>query len=83
MIKNDQNIKEVVKEALSEVFGESDNKDPEQMKILVRRIPILCANVENMHQNIADIKDDMKWVVRLIIGAVILAGLAIIFNKGV
>jgi len=47
--------KQQLLEALKEVFGEGDN--PAQMKILVRRIPIICTNIEEMHEGIKDIKE--------------------------
>lgn len=65
-------------EGLKEVFGDGDNKDPDQMKILVRRIPILCTSVEAMHQNIKEIKDNQTWIVRLIIGAFVISLLKLI-----
>lgn len=74
-----QRTKETLLEALKEVFGDSDTKDPEQMKVLVRRIPILCTNVEQMHTDIASIKDNITWGVRIVIGAVLLAILKVIF----
>ena len=77
---NKQEIKETVAEALKEVFTEGDTKEPE-MKILIRRIPILCTNVEAMHKSIEKMEDNIIWIVRLIIGAVVLAGLTIILNK--
>lgn len=66
-------------EGLKEVFGDGDEKDPEQMRILVRRIPILCTNVEAMHSDISELKDTNKWTARIVIGAVILAVLKLIF----
>ena len=80
MTKNDIKIKEIVTEALREVFGEGDNKDPEQMKVLVRRIPILCTNVEAMHNSIDKMEANIQWITRLIIGTVVLAGLAMLLK---
>ena len=70
--KDQLKIKEAVTDALKEVFTEGDTKDPE-MKILIRRIPILCTNVEAMHKSIADIQNNLTWVVRTVIGGVIIA----------
>lgn len=53
-------IKKQVIEGLKEVFGESDN--PQQMKVLVRRIPIICTNIETMHDNIKEIKDNVHKI---------------------
>lgn len=65
-------------EGLKEVFGDGDEKDPDQMRILVRRIPILCTTVETMHLNLEKIQSNMTWIVRLIIGAVVLALLKLV-----
>jgi len=87
--------RETVLSALKEVFGESDSENPQQMKVLVRRIPILCTNVEKMHDdltdlkniakvnkdNIADINDNLRWVVRITLGAMITGIIAFIFFK--
>ena len=86
-------------EGLRDVFGDSDTKDPEKMKVIVRRVPILCVNVENtqkdiaginkrienvpqMHTDILEIKDNLKWGVRIVLGAIILAVLAMLFKGG-
>lgn len=66
---------------LSEVFSmdADEDRNPEHMRVLVRRIPILCTNIETMHQDISELKDNTKWAVRIILGAVILALLKLIF----
>lgn len=66
-----QRTKQDMLEALKEVFGESDAKDPERMHVLVRRIPILCSSVLEMHSDIAEIKDNQKWATRAAVGALI------------
>lgn len=70
--------KEALLESLKEVFGDGDNKDPEQMKILVRRIPILCTNVEAMHERLDSIDENIRWAVRIILGGVLLAILKLV-----
>ncbi len=65
-------IQEIVTKAIENVFGNSDTKDPEQMRVLVRRIPILCSQIESMSKQIEAmhdttskldgyIKDDANW----------------------
>ncbi len=76
----DQRVENALTNALGKVFGSSDSKDPEQMKILVRRIPILCTQVENIHDSLADIKDNIKWATRVVIGAVILSVLGLVLK---
>lgn len=67
-------------EGLKEVFGEGDSiTDDGQMVVLVRRIPILCTNVESMHKAIEKIQGDIGWATKVVIGAVILALLKVIF----
>lgn len=51
--------KETLMEGLREVFGD-DSKDPQQMKVLVQRVPILCVNVQQTHDDIAEIKESLK-----------------------
>lgn len=70
--------KEALLDGLREVFGDGDEKDPDQMKILVRRIPILCASVIQMHEDIKNINGNIKWGVRIVIGAVIVAILKLV-----
>ncbi len=66
-------------DALKEVFGGSDTEDPNQMRILVRRIPILCTNIEAMHADIAAINDNFKWGTRLFIAAIVGGAIKLIF----
>lgn len=72
MTSKDQQTKDMVIEALKEVFDTTDSKTPAEMKVLVRRIPILCTSVEDIHRNIESIhnslseliawkKDDSNW----------------------
>lgn len=63
---------------LKEVFGDGDEKDPNQMKVLVRRIPILCSSVDSMHKSLEKIESNQAWVVRIVLGAVILAVLKLV-----
>lgn len=77
----DKRVEIALTTALKKVFGESDaDRDPDQMVVLVRRIPILCTNVANMHAMIAEIKENITWGIRIVIGAVILAVLAMVFK---
>lgn len=78
-----QNIEQtnMMIEALKAVFGnEGDEKDPEQMTVLVRRIPILCTNISEMHKSIDGIHDNIRWAVRIVLGAVILGVLALLIK---
>lgn len=66
-------------EGLKEVFDFSDANDSGEMKILVRRIPLICQDVKQIHTDIASINDNLKWGVRIILGAIILAMLKLLF----
>jgi hypothetical protein len=73
-----QKTKESLLEGLKEVFGDGDSNS-EQMRILVRRIPILCTDIRNMKSDIAGINSNMRWAVRVVLGAVVLAVLKLVF----
>lgn len=77
--KTAQATKKSLIEGLKEVFGDSDTQDPQQMKVLVRRIPILCVSVMQMHEDIKAMKDNQTWAVRIIIGLFIAALAKIVF----
>lgn len=69
--------KEALLEGLKEVFGDT-SEDPGQMKVLVRRIPILCTSIDQMHKDISDIKDSQKWAMRAIVGGMISIVVAVV-----
>lgn len=72
--------KDALLEGLKEVFGDyGDTKDPQQMKVLVQRIPILCTTIIQMHQDIADMKDNQKWAVRIVVGLFVAAVAKVVF----
>ena len=52
--------KDALLEGLREVFGDSDSKSPEEMKVLVHRIPILCTNFAQVQKDIGEIKVVIK-----------------------
>lgn len=52
--------KEQLLEALGEVFGNDNAKDPAQMKVLVQRVPLLCQSVAQTHSDISEIKDSLN-----------------------
>ena len=80
MIKQEEIVTEAITKTLERIFGDSDTKDPEQMRILVRRIPILCTNVENMHKMIGEIQDNITWGTRIIVGAFIVAVITLVLK---
>ncbi len=66
-------------EGLKEVFGDtSDSDNPGQMKILVRRIPIICTEITQIHEDISKINNNIGWGVKIVIGAVILGILKLV-----
>lgn len=84
--KTAQKTKEALLEGLKEVFGGGEDHETGEMRVLVKRIPILCTNIENMHEQLGEMKDaiketndNIKWGIRVVLGAVILAILKLIF----
>lgn len=76
--KTAQKTKEALLEGLKEVFGDGDYPESSQMKILVARVPILCTSIEAMHKSIESIESNQAWVVKIIVGAVVLAVLKLV-----
>lgn len=66
-------------EGLKEVFDYGDANESGEMKVLVRRIPLICQDVKQIHSDIASINDNLKWGVRIVLGAVFVALLKLIF----
>ena len=77
--KTAEETRRAVFEGLHQIFGEPDGKDPEQMRVIHQKIPILCIRMDAIDNNIKNIQDNLTWTVRLIIGAVLLAILKLIF----
>lgn len=60
--------------ALDEYFSQ------DRKFIDVSRIPLICQDIRNIHTSLNKIEDNMTWIVRLIIGSVVLAILALVFK---
>lgn len=74
-----QRTKEALLEGLKEVFGGGDSKNPQEMKVLVQRIPVLCTQIMQIHDDLSDMKDNQKWAVRIIVGLFIAALAKLVF----
>lgn len=75
---NDSKMRDVLADVLRDVFGEKENSG---RFIDTSRIPLICQDIKGIHGTLDDIKDSMKWITRLIIGAVVLALLGLILIK--
>lgn len=64
--------------ALRDVFGE--NEDAKRF-IDVSRIPLLCKSVLDIHKNIDEIKDNIRWMTRLVVGTVVVALIGFVFKQ--
>jgi len=65
-------------DALRDVFGENAKSG---RFIDITRIPLICASIVQMHEDLATIKSHMAWGVRIIIGAVLVAVLATVLKS--
>lgn len=72
---DDRTVKNLSK-ALEDVFGENTNTG---RFIDVKRIPLICAQITQIHTDISGIQDNLRWAVKIILGAVILALLKLVF----
>ena len=59
---------ESVFKALETIFGMGSQKSPEEMRLILQRVPILCTTVLQIQLDIGDIKDNQKWATRAFIG---------------
>lgn len=71
-------ITESLSDALREVFGENVNAGK---FVDVSRIPLICQSIVSLHENVEDIKGDIKWVSRLVIGAIVLGVIGLLFSQ--
>lgn len=77
-VHTDDNIVKALSVALRDVFGENENSG---RFIDTARIPLICQDLKGIHGEVSDIKDNLKWITRLIIGAVVLALMGLVLVK--
>jgi len=65
--------------ALQEVFSIEDGGGRKRF-IDVSRVPLICQSIVGIDKRMSAIEDSLKWVTRVVIGAVILALLALLFK---
>lgn len=87
-LDNARQTKESLLEALQEVFGDGDSKDPGKMKVLVQRVPFLCKSVDEMHYTLSELfkkveslQDNQRWATRIIVGLFVAAVAKVVFIK--
>lgn len=78
-MKAAERTKAALLDGLRQVFTNDNDKSPQEMRVLIQRVPIICTNIMQMHDDIKALKDTQVWVARLVIGAVILGLLKFIF----
>jgi hypothetical protein len=57
--------------SLKEVFQNDNDKTPQEMTVLIQRVPIICTSIMQMHDDIKDLKETNKWVARIVVLAVL------------
>src|SRR5688572_19817461 len=72
---SDERIGRALSGALRDVFGEKENSG---RFIDTSRIPLICQDIKGIHGSLDEINDTMKWITRLIVGAVITALLGLV-----
>lgn len=65
--------------ALEKVFNIED-KGGQRRFVDVTRVPLICQAIVSMEARMGAIEDNLRWGVRIVIGAVILAVLALIIK---
>ena len=62
------------KEEMLDILDEYFNRGVDKKKFIdVNRIPLICQDISNIHIALKKIEDNVTWIVRLIIGAVVTA----------
>ncbi len=74
---SDDRVTKSISTALRNVFNE--NVDTSRF-IDVSRIPLICQNIDGLHSSVSNIEDNLKWGVRIVIGAVILGLLTLLIK---
>lgn len=69
-----EGMKEAARAVLEERVDEGRYVD-------MKRIPLICAAIITLQQDVADIKGNIAWGVRIVIGAVIMALLAMLYKS--
>lgn len=79
MQESDERMSRIMTSALKEVFGPEDTGTFAN----VVRIPLICQDIKTMKTDISSINDNLKWGVRIVIGAVIIALLGLLWKTSV
>ncbi len=72
---SDAKITKSLSDALRDVFGEAENSG---RFIDTSRIPLICQDIKGMHSSIESIEENISWIVKLIVGTVVLALLGLV-----
>lgn len=70
-------------EKLAKALKEALTYDGTDRPALVARIPVICNDIRSIKESVQELKDNQKWVTRLIIGAVILALIGLVLKGGI
>lgn len=65
---------------LAEVLREALTYDGADRPALVARIPVICNDIRTIKDDLRGMKDNLTWFVRIIVGAVILALIALVLK---
>ena len=62
------------RDEMLDILDEYFNRGVDKKKFIdVNRIPLICQDISNIHIALKKIEDNVTWIVRLIIGAVVTA----------
>ena len=75
---SDEKITRALSIALRDVFGENVNSG---RFIDTNRIPLICQDLKGMHVSLSGIEDNIKWIVRIVLGAVVLGLIGLLITK--
>ncbi len=88
-IEKEQQLRQArQKEEMLNVLDEYFTRGVDKKKFIdTSRIPLICQDIKTIHEDIKEVKetqkemqDNVKWGVRLILGAVVLAFISLLFK---
>lgn len=79
-MESEKRITAAFTEALKQTFETDDTESGQKKFIDITRIPLICKDISDMKTRIGNIDDNLKWGVRIVLGAVIVAVIGLVLK---
>ena len=81
--ESEARIATAISHAIKEAFKSDEELGGERKFVDTAKIPLICNDIRGMKTDIGNINDNLKWAVRIVIGAVILALLTMVMKSSI